>query len=88
VRCAGDRRTSACPTVAETDPAWLKTFARNLERERDRAGLSQDQLALKAGLARTTPSLYENCDREPKLGQIVRLAQAMEIPAGRLLRGL
>jgi XRE family transcriptional regulator, regulator of sulfur utilization len=74
--------------VAQTDSAVLQRFAENLKRERERKGLSQDVLAAKAGLSRTVPGLLEHAEREVKIGTVVRLAQALDIPAGRLLDGL
>lgn len=74
--------------VATAQSKVLKRFARNLKHEREQARMTQDELAAKAGLSRTVPGLLENGDREAKIGTVVRLAEAMGIPAGRLLDGL
>jgi transcriptional regulator with XRE-family HTH domain len=74
--------------VATTNSTVLERFGENLKRERQSKGLSQDVLAAKAGLSRTVPGLLEHAEREVKIGTIVRLAQALDIPPGRLLDGL
>lgn len=65
--------------------AW---FARNLKRCRQRSGLSQEELAYRAGLHRTEVSLLERGARTPRADTIVRLAGGLEVPAGELLDGL
>lgn len=66
----------------------LLAFAAALKRERERAGLSQERLAAEAGLSRTQTSALERAIREPKLGTILKLADAMGISPGQLLDGL
>ncbi len=65
-------------------------FARNLRRERKRAGLSQEALgfACKPVLHRTEVSLLERSEREPRLSTIVRLARALKIKPAELLDGV
>ena len=64
------------------------TFARNLARARERSGLSQEALADKAGMHRNEISLLERGQREPKIGTVARLAKALGVKAGDLLKGL
>ena len=64
-------------------------FGENLKRTRHAAGaISQEELADRAGLHRTEISLLERGGRSPRLGTIVRLASALEVPAGELLHGM
>lgn len=54
-----------------------------LERLRAEAGLSQEQLAVKAGITRDTVSRIENRRSEPRLGNLFRLAKALSEILGR-----
>jgi transcriptional regulator with XRE-family HTH domain len=78
---AARRRFPALPSPQET-------FARNLARARQSAGLSQEALADKAGMHRNEISLLERGEREPKIGTVARLAKALGIDANDLLKGL
>jgi transcriptional regulator with XRE-family HTH domain len=60
-------------------------FARNLRAARAEAGLSQERLSALAGLHRTEISLLERGERDPKLSTIVRLADALGVPAAALV---
>jgi transcriptional regulator with XRE-family HTH domain len=51
-------------------------------------GLSQEQLAYKAGINRTYIASVETGRRNPSLDLIVRLASALEVDAADLVRGL
>jgi transcriptional regulator with XRE-family HTH domain len=64
------------------------TFARNLKRAREKAKLSQEALADAAGMHRNEISLLERGEREPKIGTVARLAKALGMTAGELLKGL
>jgi transcriptional regulator with XRE-family HTH domain len=59
-------------------------FATNLLAARQAKGLSQSDLALLSGLHRTEISLLERGGREPRLGTIVKLAGALDLPADAL----
>jgi transcriptional regulator with XRE-family HTH domain len=63
-------------------------FAVNLRRERQAAGLSQEQLASRSGLHPTEISRLERATREPRLGTIARLARALDIDADTLVKGV
>lgn len=70
-------------------PLLHEVLGGNLRRLRERAGLSQEALATKAGgLHRTEISLLERGEREPRLSTIVLLAQALEVKVATLLRGV
>lgn len=63
-------------------------FGANLRWARERAGLSQEALANEAGVDRAAVSVFERGRRNPNLRTILRLARALELPPGVLLRGL
>ena len=69
-------------------PRQRRTFGENLRDARNRAGLSQQALALGSGMDRATISIYENGGRQPRLDTILKLARALENPPATLLRDL
>jgi len=56
-----------------------------LVRLREKAGLTQKDLATKLGIARTTYSGYENGAREPDLDTLKRIADFFEVSLDYLL---
>ncbi|MEK7525965.1 MAG: helix-turn-helix transcriptional regulator [Patescibacteria group bacterium] len=60
-------------------------FGENLRKIRKQKGLSQEELAAKAGLDLTTVNELENGNREPMLKTIVKLANGLEIDNDKLL---
>lgn len=65
-----------------------EVFAKNLQRARAKAGISQEELGARCGLHRTEISFLERAQREPRLSTIVKLAKALGVKPGDLLRGL
>jgi transcriptional regulator with XRE-family HTH domain len=63
-------------------------FGSNLRGERKRAGLSQEDLAFKAGLHRTEVSLIERGEREPRLETILKLSRGLEVLPATLIEGI
>jgi transcriptional regulator with XRE-family HTH domain len=63
-------------------------FAANLKRARKASGLSQKELALSCDLHRTEISLLERGGREPRLGTLLKLAEALDISAEELSAGI
>jgi DNA-binding XRE family transcriptional regulator len=63
-------------------------FGANLRAARLEAGLSQQGLGSACRLHRTEISLLERGAREPRLGTLVRLARALDVPPARLLEGI
>lgn len=63
-------------------------FRHNLFMARRRAGLSQERLARKAGLALDTVHKIEHGDRSPRLVTILLLADALGVTPGELIDGL
>ena len=68
--------------------ARAQAFGENLRDARREAELSQDELAGHADIDRGAISTYEHGKREPNPRTIVKLAHALGVPAGTLLRGL
>ena len=63
-------------------------FGENLARCRGRARLSQEELGFRASLHRTEIGMLERGVRLPRIDTLIKLAGALEIPAGELLDGL
>ncbi len=63
-------------------------FGVNLARERERAGLSQEELGFRAGLHRTEIGMLERGTRLAKVDTFVKLIGALEAEPGDLLRGI
>jgi transcriptional regulator with XRE-family HTH domain len=63
-------------------------FGANLRWARQRAGLSQEALANEAQVDRAAVSVFERGRRNPNLRTVLRLARALELPPGTLLRGV
>ena len=64
----------------------LKRFGETLREHRQRAGLSQEKLAARAGIDRTYVGGAERGERNVALVNIVRLAEALDVPPAELLR--
>jgi transcriptional regulator with XRE-family HTH domain len=64
----------------------LKRFGETLREHRQRAGLSQEKLAAKAGIDRTYVGGAERGERNVALVNIVRLAEALGTTPAELLR--
>lgn len=60
-------------------------LARNIRRLRHEIGISQEELAARAQLHRTYISSVERHERNVSLENIFRIAQALQVPAPRLL---
>lgn len=65
--------------------AFALEFGRILRRARLAAGLSQEELAERAELDRTYPSLLERGLRQPSLHVFLKLSRALDSPPQRLL---
>jgi DNA-binding XRE family transcriptional regulator len=64
-----------------------RTFAERLKRFRSEAGLTQGELAERAGIHRVTVARYESGRRHPGYETLETLAEALALPVGRLLSG-
>ncbi|MBS1889328.1 MAG: helix-turn-helix transcriptional regulator [Actinobacteria bacterium] len=63
-------------------------FAANLRVLRDRAGLTQEELAFRADVHRTQVSLMEGGERLPRFETLVRLIGALGVDHGALFAGI
>lgn len=63
-----------------------KAFGVALRQARERAGLSQEALALKAEVDRTFVSRSERGERQPALATVFLLAKALNVEASELVR--
>ena len=62
-------------------------LARNLAAARTALGISQDNLAIAAGISRTTLNQLENAEGDPRLSTVVALSFALGISPAFLLLG-
>lgn len=76
-----DDRKARAQQVAER-------FGENLRRARRRAGLSQEQVAVRASLHRTEVGLLERGGRVARIDTLVQLAGAISIESSELLTGI
>jgi transcriptional regulator with XRE-family HTH domain len=65
-----------------------KILGQAMKKRRRRLGISQQQLAEKAGLHLTYLNGIENGRHSPGLLKIVAIARALDTTASRLLRGI
>ena len=65
------------------DPAII--FGQVLRTLRKKAGLSQEQLALEAGIERNFVSLIERGVNQPSIRIIFKLAQALSVPPSAMI---
>ena len=63
-------------------------FGANLARHRKRAGLSQEETAVRASIHRTAVGMLERAERVARADTIVKLAWALEINPGDLFKGI
>lgn len=63
-------------------------FSANLRKARRAAGITQEELGERCGVYRTEVSLMERGLREPRLGTMVKLADALGVPPERLAVGM
>ncbi|HBI57696.1 MAG: helix-turn-helix transcriptional regulator [Duncaniella sp.] len=63
----------------ETDKLLLKTFGITVQTLRKGLGLSQEELAYRAGFHRTYIGMIERAERNITLSNLKRLADALEV---------
>ncbi len=63
-------------------------FGRNLSCCRKKAGLSQEELSVRASLHRTAVGQLERGERVARVDTLIKLAGSLGIPPGDLLEGL
>lgn len=70
------------------NPAFAKTFGRNLAHHRDALGVSQEDLGLMADLHRTAVGQLERGERVPRADTVVKLCSCLNVSSEDLFRGL
>lgn len=65
-----------------------QAFAENVRAAREKAELTQEQLAWAAGLHQTEIARIESGRRNPGLETIFKVARGLEIPPGALFKGI
>ena len=63
----------------------IQRFGKQLQRLRTNRGLTQEQLAVKAGLVRVYVTKLEQGEHDPTLSRLVRLAKALGVSVTELL---
>lgn len=63
-------------------------FGENLKQARKRAGISQEELAVRASLHRTEIGLVERGERSVRLETAIKLAGATGVPLSELVTGI
>jgi len=75
----------ARPRKAIDTSTYTGRFAARLKMLREKTGMSVDELAEKSGISRTTLFNWESSIREPLIGQLPQLAEALKIKVRTLL---
>lgn len=65
-----------------------KLFGENLARKREDAGLSQEEVGIRAAVHRTEVSQLERAQRTPRIDTLVKLAGAVGAEPADLLEGI
>jgi len=72
--------------MATTDPKYYKKFGKRVSELRRAAGLTQEQLAEKADISYDTITSIEHGQQFATLGNLHRLAKALNVQPMELLR--
>lgn len=88
LRGIGPAASTARGPRSSGELAFAVRFGVNLRWARERAGISQEALANDAHVDRAAISVFERGKRNPNLRTLLRLARALELPPGVLLRGV
>jgi transcriptional regulator with XRE-family HTH domain len=66
----------------------LRALAKRIKELRDQKGISQEELAHRAGLSRTGMGFLETGKRWPRLDTLMKVADGLNIAVDELLKGL
>jgi transcriptional regulator with XRE-family HTH domain len=66
----------------------LRALANRIKELREQKGISQEELAHRAGLSRTGMGFLETGKRWPRLDTLMKVADGLNIPLNELLKGL
>jgi len=70
------------------DEQLARLFAANLKRCRRQAGLSQEELSMRASMHRNAIGQLERCERSPHLSSFVKILGSLQVEPADLLRGI
>ncbi|MGW1039907.1 helix-turn-helix domain-containing protein [Streptomyces sp. NPDC002547] len=77
------------PTRRNPRPDWVLTrrvrLGHTIATLRAQAGLSQDQLAERAGIDRRSIQRYEAAERDPRFADLLLIADALQVPVADLV---
>jgi len=68
-----------------TNPQSLKKLGINIRKLRKEKGMSQEKLAIEAGIERSYMGAIERGERNPSYDKIVSIAKSLKIPTSHLL---
>ena len=68
----------------ESQISFCSDLGTAIKNERSVLGISQDELARRSGLHRTYVSDLERGTRNPTVGSIQKIANALQVPVGKL----
>lgn len=63
-------------------------FGANMKKARREAGMSQEEVGIRASLHRTEIGLLERGERTPRIDTAIKLAGALGVSLGQLTRGI
>jgi transcriptional regulator with XRE-family HTH domain len=79
--------TTQAPVGTEADMREISVLGRRLKELREAAGLSQQALAVAAGLSTSVVSQVEQGQRQdPRISTVAALAEALGVEVGELLK--
>ena len=73
------------PTVEALAASARNTLGARIRRNRESAGLTQEQLAKQARIGRVTLTRLENGEQTPRFATLSSIAQALDVPVNALL---
>lgn len=64
----------------------MASIGHNIKMFRERAGISQDDLALKIRVGTRTIQRYESGEQTPTMQTMLKISTALDVPASELIR--
>jgi len=68
-----------------TNAIQMLSLGNNIKKARERAGFTQDQLAEQIGVSRTAIARYEAGEIEPRLKNLIAIAECLNVSTDHLL---
>ena len=87
-RHPGGRAAEGGWISADEAAEFRRTLSENASREREKAGVDQDELSVRSGISLSTISRIERCKQEPRLLTLRAFSRALGVPLERFLDGL